>query len=262
MIASDGKTPPQVTTLAPTAALRAFVRRFIVVDFLSDLRDAHWPDTSATAAFSFRGRVRLDGERWAPASAFTALRGTVRAHEHRDRHGVVLVAFTPIGAAALLRAPLAEFSGATSDLADVLDRRGELDRLHDALSAAADRRARIALVERFLVERLRDARPDRLIAAATGALERTHGALRIADLARDAGLSQSALERRFKRVVGVAPKAFAAIARLRHARALHASGADAATIAHAAGYYDQSHYINDFRRATGSAPETYYRAAG
>ena len=85
------------------------------------------------------------------------------------------------------------------------------------------------------------------------------GNRRIDDLTRYIGLSQSALERRFRRVVGVSPKRFASVLRLRRAVRLRAVGADLTAVAHAAGYFDQSHFIHDFRRATGSSPDAFFR---
>jgi len=51
------------------------------------------------------GRVRINGETWAPPAAFTGMRETVRGHEHVEGHAVVLATFTPAGAAALFAAP-------------------------------------------------------------------------------------------------------------------------------------------------------------
>jgi AraC-like DNA-binding protein len=46
--------------------------------------------------------------------------------------------------------------------------------------------------------------------------------------------------------------------RLRRAVRLQASGVDLTTVAHSVGYFDQSHFIKDFRRATGSAPSFFF----
>jgi AraC-like DNA-binding protein len=40
---------------------------------------------------------------------------------------------------------------------------------------------------------------------------------------------------------------------------LRAAGADFTSAAHAAGYFDQSHFVHDFRRATGSSPHEFFR---
>jgi methylphosphotriester-DNA--protein-cysteine methyltransferase len=245
----------------PGPALRPFIKRFLVVEFPSLHRDAHLPDISPVAAFSFRGECRIDGDRWAPPAAFTGLRETLRAHEHCHGHAVLLTTFTPVGAAAFLRPPLEEFAGTTTDLAGILGRPAELDRLHEQLAGAQTHGRRVRLLEEFLLARLRVSAPDPLVAPAVAWLEQGPAAKRIEELTRYIGLSQSALERRFRRIVGVSPKKFASLVRLRHAVRLRATSADLTTVAHTEGYFDQSHFIKDFRLATGSPPAAFFRQA-
>jgi transcriptional regulator GlxA family with amidase domain len=129
----------------------------------------------------------------------------------------------------------------------------------EQLNTAENHRRRIALVEQFLLASMRGSTPDPLISAAVAWLERGATAKRIDNLARYIGLSQSALERRFRRIIGVSPKKFASLARLRRAARLQTTGADLTTVAHESGYFDQSHFIKEFRRATGSAPSAFFR---
>jgi methylphosphotriester-DNA--protein-cysteine methyltransferase len=244
---------------APGPALRPFIKRFLVVEFPSLYCDMHLPDISPVAAFSFRGRCRIDGDQWAPLAAFTGLRGTLRTHEHCHGHAVLLTTFTPAGATGFLRPTLEEFTGTTTDLTGLLGRPEELDRLHEQLAKARNHGHRVGLLEDFLLTRIRIAAPDPLVTAAISWLEQQTNAKQIVDLTRYIGLSQSALERRFRRIVGVSPKKFSSLIRLRRAMRLRATGADLTTVAHAAGYFDQSHFIKDFRRVTGSAPQAFFR---
>lgn len=107
--------------------------------------------------------------------------------------------------------------------------------------------------------RVRDLTPDPLVAAAVEWLRRGTGPKRIADLTRYIGMSQSGLERRFQRVVGTSPKKVHSILRLQRAARFLAKGSNLTTAAHAAGYFDQSHFIHDFRRATGTSPHAFFR---
>lgn len=249
----------RVHVQTPSPALRPFVKHFLVVEFPADGHDSHLPDTGPVAAFTFRGRCRLDGDQWVPAAAFTGLHETLRRHEHVDRHAVVLAVFEPMGAAAFLREALEDFSGTTTDLAGVLAHAGLLDELLGRIQSAPNHGRRVRHLEDFLLARLRDAAPDPLVAAAVNRLALQPGAIRIDALTRHIGLSQSALERRFRRTVGLTPKKFGAVVRFRHAVQLLARGDDLSSVALAAGYFDQSHFINDFRRATGRAPTEYRR---
>lgn len=73
-----------------------------------------------------------------------------------------------------------------------------MDRLHDRLGTASNHAQRIELVEELLLARMREAQPDPLVAAAVALIEQTQARMRIEELVRRIGLSQSALERRFR----------------------------------------------------------------
>jgi AraC-like DNA-binding protein len=257
--------PPDNSTQAlvqtPCEALRPSVKRFLVVESTAARRDAHLPETGLVAAFCFRGVCWVNGIAEAPRAAITGLWDTVRTHTHSRDHAVVIVSFTATGAAALLRQPLEEFGNATADLDVVLGRRAGLDRLHDQLAGAATHAQRIRLVEDLLLAQAGDARLDPLVAAAVALIERTQATMRIEELTRRIGLSQSALERRFRRLVGASPRRFASLVRLQNVVRLRAAGADLTTIAHAAGYSDQPHFIKDFKRFTGLAPGSFFARA-
>ena len=247
-----------ILTQTPCAALQPFVRRFLVVESTAAHRDAHLPDTGLVAAFCFQGACRLDGGRQAPRAALTGLWDTVRTHVHSQDHAVVIVSFTTTGAAALLRQPLHEFANATTDLAAVLGYSAGLDRLHNRLVAATNHEERIRLVEELLLGYADHRQLDLEMAGAVALIEQTQAMLRMADLAQEIGLSQSALERRFRCHVGVSPRKFASLVRLKNVVKLQTKGTDLTTIAHDAGYYDQAHFIKDSKRCTGLTPGSFF----
>lgn len=249
----------QIFKQIPAPTLRPFIDCFMIVEFPSPEKDLHMPEPSPVGAFSFRGECRIDGGYRVPPAVFTGPRETLRAHDHRDGHAVLLAKFRPAGAAAFLRPPLDEFAGTTSDLTEILGRPEEFMQLREQLIEAQDHVSRVKFLEAFLLARIRLSEPDPLIAASIAWLKQAQTTRRINDLAEYIGLSQSALERRFRRVVGLSPKRFSSLVRLQRAVRLRQAGADLASVAREAGYFDQSHFINDFRRAIGSAPNTFLR---
>jgi AraC-like DNA-binding protein len=258
-VLATSRQPLRIHQQAPCAALSRVIKRFLVIEFPTLHRDAHLPETEAVAAFSFHGACQIDGAQLAPAAAFTGPRVFLRTHEHCHNHRVLLAIFTPVGASSFLRSPLDELAGSTVSLADLVGHPDELLRLTERLNITENHHRRIGLVEQFLLARIQGSTPDPLMIAAVAWLERGTTSKRIDDLARSVGLSQSALERRFRRVIGVSPKKFYSLARLKRAVRLQATGADLTTVAHASGYFDQSHFIKEFRHMTGSAPSAFFR---
>jgi AraC-like DNA-binding protein len=111
--------------------------------------------------------------------------------------------------------------------------------------------------ERLLLARLERAeRADRTVDAAVRAILRAGGNLSIAALAPALGVTRQHLARAFARHVGVPPKMFARVARVRKvlAKARVASKIDWTALALDAGYYDQAHLAGEVREITGRTP--------
>lgn len=102
---------------------------------------------------------------------------------------------------------------------------------------------------------------DRRIAAVADRLRADlTSAPRLAELAKDAGLSREGLIRAFTRVTGSPPYAWHLQARLAEGRRLLRRGRPVAEVAHALGFADQAHFHKHFRAAYATTPGR-YRAA-
>jgi AraC-like DNA-binding protein len=131
-----------------------------------------------------------------------------------------------------------------------------------ALLAAPTFAARVALTNRFLLDH--GLPPDhreepgprvRLLQAAVAAIEQAGGNVRIGELARRLGVSESTLRRHFG-VLGMPPKRFAGVVRFRRAHAYLRTtpGATWADVVARFGYADQAHFVRDYRRFSGAPP--------
>jgi AraC-like DNA-binding protein len=87
------------------------------------------------------------------------------------------------------------------------------------------------------------------------------GDIALADLAAIAGIGRFHLLRSFAKELGMTPHAWIAQRRVVHAKALLDSGRSASEAALAAGFFDQSHFSNRFRRTYGMTPGEYRRGA-
>lgn len=129
--------------------------------------------------------------------------------------------------------------------------RGLADRMAEAQSPAAC----AGIIETLL----RDPRETSLVQRLCAAIVRRAGLVRMDDLALQAGLSARQLRRLFLEQVGLSPKLFCRIIRFRGslARLPREPRADWAQVALECGYYDQAHFIHEFRQFSGCTPLKY-----
>jgi AraC-like DNA-binding protein len=83
--------------------------------------------------------------------------------------------------------------------------------------------------------------------------------LTLDELSRIANLSPFHLVRVFRKEVGLPPHAYQTRLRLNHAKALLAHAATLREAALSAGFFDQSHFSNHFRKVFGYAPGAYLK---
>lgn len=114
-------------------------------------------------------------------------------------------------------------------------------------------------LDRLLLKALGRTTMDTTLADRAVACIAAHrGQIAIDALADELGCGRRRLERSFLPAVGVAPKVFARICRFGHARdLLDGTGHQLAEVALQAGYYDQSHLSQEFRRFAGLSPSRY-----
>lgn len=172
--------------------------------------------------------------------------------------GMLGVRFHPYGAHPLLEVSMDEIAERTVDLTDLAGPRARA--LVERLREAGDHETRFALAEGFLLALLDHARdPDSLTRRAVGLLAAAEGGTSVRDVARALAVSERHLNRRLHRHVGLSAKSLARILRLQRALRAVRSG-EAATLtdaASAAGYFDQAHFIKDFRAFCGTTPSRF-----
>jgi AraC-like DNA-binding protein len=157
----------------------------------------------------------------------------------------------------LFGVPVHELSDRLTSLVDLWGPDGR--RLVDALSGVPDAATALARIGGAL--RLGQPPRTALLTAAMRALSPGGDPrlARLSALAGHLGVSDRRLRAVFARDLGLSPKQFARIARLRHVLSRSGTGRWA-HLARDAGYYDQAHMIGDFRALMGVTPAAF--AAG
>jgi methylphosphotriester-DNA--protein-cysteine methyltransferase len=138
-------------------------------------------------------------------------------------------------------------------------RLSEIPALHELVSAEADLRTPeqcIKALQGFLVQRLKDARVQDVVATAMREIERAHGCVRVAEVAARCRVSPRHLNRLMRIWVGYGPKCFASIVRFQESlkQIDHSPSQPAAVLASETGFFDQSHMSLNLTKFAGATP--------
>lgn len=249
-----------VRTFQPSAALADLVRCFQVIEMPEEATRSLLPDPGTVVAFRDRGAAELveDGaSSRIPDACITGPRRTSRRIRTFAGGRVVVAKLREQAAARVFDVPADALHAAVLP-ADSLAPRAAVDRTLARIKEAATDEERVAVLEAFLASRRTQRAPDPLVGHAVQVIRSRRGSVRIADLARQLGVGLDALEKRFRREVGTAPRQLASLLRLHRAVEAHLAGVSLSSVAYEAGYYDQSHFIREFRAVTGQPPGRYF----
>jgi AraC-like DNA-binding protein len=137
--------------------------------------------------------------------------------------------------------------------------------LRSRLRETDDIRTRFRIVEAFLLERLsacstpQSASRQRLVEFALSSFGVAPALSTVREVARSTGLSERRFSQIFREEVGHSPKVWCRIQRFQRAVRMLYSGGDVpwAELALDCGFYDQSHFANEFRAFSGVDATTY-----
>jgi AraC-like DNA-binding protein len=129
------------------------------------------------------------------------------------------------------------------------------------LKSADNLQKRYELVEGFLTSMLEQhKKPETKTDAAVKMIRQQKGNLSIEDVCERTGLNKKQLERTFVKLVGATPKVFSRVCRFLHIchHLDEQKGKSLTQLAYECGYYDQSHFINEFKEFSGFTPKDFF----
>jgi len=244
----------------PCDLLKPYVKSLAIQETEGERTYKILPDTGIVIGFQFKGGLfRLDSgkEDRLSTSGISGLSNQYKLFKNTPAIGTVLVTFKEAGATPFFKQPLHEIFHESISLDNFMLRSEPLT-LEDKLCEAKTDRTRIDVVENFLISRLATAEQDKLVLAALSIIHKNKGNIRITELMGQLHTSQSPLERRFRQAVGTSPKKFASIVRLKFILESYQLGSSLTELGYQAGFYDQAHFIKEFKSFTGDTPECFF----
>lgn len=251
-----------VTTCQPGPSLAPFIKRYLIIECADDSLNRVFPDTSLVMTFRYKGKVSYQtGNTKNDLSPFmiSGVRRSGRLINYASGTGNIIVLFRETGAHAFIREPLHELAEHSVPLDNCAGYR-DISIMREQLAGVETNTERIKLVEQFLLSRQYQARHDALITTAIQKIRHATGNIKIKSLTDTLCVSQDAFEKRFRKIVGIAPKQFANIIRMKSVVNNGLKTKIFAEAAYNAGFFDQSHFNKDFKLFTGLTPTEFLQS--
>ena len=170
-------------------------------------------------------------------------------------YGTIMVEFNPIGAYRFFKFSLNEIVNQIHNVPDVFDSVGK--ELQERVSEITEIDKKVLFVEEFLYGQMVSLnKSDPVTEYAVNKIIMNNGLINISTLSEEVGYSRRYLLSIFTEKVGLSPKEFACIMRFRGIyEKIHLIGMDEEKLYEL--YYDQSHFIKEFKKFTGKTPGEY-----
>ncbi|SHF27104.1 helix-turn-helix domain-containing protein [Pedobacter caeni] len=178
----------------------------------------------------------------------------------KGKHSMLGIKFFTHSAAYFFNDEIGVFNDRIFDLSEIMGT--AVKKLHEQLLEATDLNNRLALLEQFLIQRLvanekRAFRVDK-VADILNSMKRNPEESNISNIASSHGITSRYLQKLIYQNTGLSPKSFHKINRFQQSLKLIAKNEQPFTaIAYECGYFDQSHFIRDFKSFTGITPSAY-----
>ena len=172
--------------------------------------------------------------------------------------GMILIVFRPHGVKSFFNFPITELLNQNLSLQDLAN--NEADELEDKLFNSPNNKQRIIHLENFLVKRLIYTNEFERVEHAVKMIENSKGQMKAQSIAHEVCLGIKQFERTFSKYVGINPKKFASIVRFQNVLQMKRKhkNTSMSQLAFDNGYYDQAHFIHDFKSLTGLTPKAFF----
>lgn len=171
------------------------------------------------------------------------------------------VRFYPYGFANFTPTPLKKLANKETPIA-LLFGENPSQELGQKIMQATNTKERIEIIESFLLNKLNDKTTiDSIVKTTIDALFSTGGKTSITAILKDDLSKRRQLERKFIQQIGISPKQLGKVIRLQTAlkMLLNQQSETFAEIAYESEYYDQAHFIKDFKEFTGTTPKEFLK---
>lgn len=169
------------------------------------------------------------------------------------------IRFYPYGFANFVSMPIKNLANKETPI-ELLFGAKTSNELKQKIIEATNSSERIEIIEKFLLDKLnKKTTIDNIVKTTIDALLATNGSVSISTILKEDLSKRRQLERNFKKQIGVSPKQLGKVIRLQTAlkMLLNKKTENLTNIAYETAYFDQAHFIKDFKEFTGINPKEF-----
>lgn len=245
----------------PTNQLKNYIKYYVVSE--NDLENEYkvFPSTGLVIGFQYKGQlssIKHNTVNKLTSAGITGITDSYKIFKNSADIGTILVYFTEIGFTHFSSNPANELFNLSLSLDDIFEK-NSVNEVEEKLALADTDKQRIKIVEQFLLSQLQDVMVDKLIVEAIKLIYQSKGTIRVKQLNEKLLISQSPFEKRFRKVVGTTPKKFTSIIRFNSILDNLNETKSLVEICYENNFFDQAHFIKDFKHFTGQTPEHFKR---
>lgn len=248
-------------TIPPPVHLAAYVRAFWILESDEAYTHRSYADGCAEMIFHYKGAFEeiTDAAKLSQSNAMIHAQCSKFRRFTTDKGFAIFgVYLYPFAIPLLCKMPATELTNQMPDLPALFGHDGRI--LEENMMLAANTKQRIQIITRFLEKSLlKNDHCEPAITYCINSMIYTDGLASIKTLANECFLSTRQFERKFKAYAGFTPKLYSRIIRFQSAVKKYSSSFNSLTdIAYDCGYYDQSHFIHEFKEFSGYHPKQYF----
>ena len=173
--------------------------------------------------------------------------------------GSFVVRFHPNGFSPFTTIPIKEMENTAVPLENLFGKDGQ--EIGEKILNAKSTSERIDIIETFLFNRLTDRKSiDNIVKSTVETILTANGQLSVNELSKQKNINRRQLTRKFSATIGLSPKQLSKTIRLQNTlkTLLSKSNKSLTYLAYENEYYDQAHFIKEFKEFTGLTPKEFY----
>ena len=252
---------------SPSGTLAPYIKRYWAIENVLDKDEICIQRIIPTGLpelllyFTSRPKILTNNRHLSDNSALYGQQNDFYDLELTGNVSVFSIVFQPQGLMHFFNFPLNEICNRNVSLKDIDGQAGR--DLEEKMNEAITFQQRVNVVETYLFDLLKNNFADfefKRINHISELIKQTHGNININQMASAACLSRKQFERVFSNQIGISPKQYLRIIRFQSAifHKQQNNNMNMIELTYKSGYFDQSHFIADFKSLCGMTPKQYF----